>query len=105
MPPVTLTMVTWEDTEGRSWLRAIPQGVPEAQAAIGIPIGPPPLDELGLPREIEIRLHNQLYARRIYTAADARDRVGEINSAIMAALRLDVHRILAVYEGAGALND
>lgn len=99
---MTLNTVTWEDKKGRQHLRAIPKGVPDSQAEIGIPIGPPPLDSLGLPEEIEVRLHNQLYARKIYTSADARARIGEINSALMAALRVDVNRILAVYEGAGA---
>jgi hypothetical protein len=94
--------VTWEDKKGRQHLRAIPNGVPDSQAEIGIPIGPPPLDKLGLPEEIEIRLHNQLYARQIFTSADARGRVQEIQSALMAALRVDVNRILAIYEGAGA---
>ncbi len=99
---VTLTTVTYEDVDGRAWLRALPQGVPASQASIGIPLGPPSLEDLGLPKDIEIRLHNQLYARKLLTSDDVRMRTTEVYSALMAALRLDVQRILALYEGAGA---
>lgn len=82
----------------------MPQGVPAAKASVGVPIGPPSLDALGLPKEIEIRLHNQLYEREIFTEKDARQRMRDVHSALMAALGVDVHRILAVYQGQGALN-
>lgn len=101
---MSLSTVQYTDAEGRQWLRGLPAGVPASQAEIGVPLGPPSLAELDLPKDVEIRLHNQLYARGILTEHDARTRLAEVTSALMAALRVDVHRILAVYQGAGAVN-
>lgn len=101
---MTLIKEEWVDPEGRSWLRGLPDGIPKAQASIGIPLGPPSLEDLGLPKDVEIRLHNQLFQRRIFDETDARARLSEIDSALRAALRVDVHRILAVYSGAGAID-
>lgn len=80
-------------------MRKIPEGVPDSQASVGIPVGPPPLDGLGLPLEIEVRLHNQLFARGIFTERDARKRLDEIRSSLISALQSDVNRILAIYQG------
>ncbi len=97
---VTLRTVEYEDPEGRRWLRGLPDGVPDTQAVIGVPYGPPPLTDLGLPLDIEVRLHNQLYARGLFTERDARSKLPDIQSALAAALRVDVHEILKVYQGA-----
>lgn len=101
---VALVFVEYEDKEGRKFRRGLPEGVSRSQAAIGVPLGPPSLQDLGLPKEIEVALHNQLYARSIFTEDDARRHVQEIHSALVAALRCDVNRILAVYHGQGAQN-
>lgn len=101
---MSLSTIEYTDTEGRRSLRGLPAGVPASKAAQGVPLGPPSLAELGLPKEIEVRLHNQLFARGLFTEQDARAKPGEIHSAIVAALRLDVQRILAVYQGSGAVN-
>lgn len=82
----------------------IPEDVPDSEAAVGIPVGPPPLDGLNLPLEIEVRLHNQLFARKIFTEKDARKNLDGIRSALTSALQSDVSRILAIYQGQGALN-
>lgn len=102
---MTLRSVEYQDPDGRLWLRGLPEGVPSSQAEIGIPIGPPPLDGLELPKEIEVRLHNQLYARQIFTENDARSHLLDLQSALVAALRVDVNRLLAVYQGHGAVTD
>lgn len=101
---VALVIVEYEDKEGRKFRRGLPQGAPRSQAAIGVPLGPPSLQDLGLPKEIEVALHNQLYARAIFTEADARSHLQDIHSALVSALRCDVNRILAVYHGQGAQN-
>ena len=62
-------------------------------------MGPPDLAELGLPTEIEIRLHNQLYDRGLWTEYEARKALTEINSALLSAFRVDVHRLLHLYHG------
>lgn len=99
---MALKTVTYVDPDGRKWFRSLPEHVPEAQAKAGIPLGPPSLKDLGLPKEIEIRLHNQLAERGILTERDARKRLTEVSAALMAALSVDVHEILAIYQGQGA---
>lgn len=101
---MALRNIEFTDTDGRHWLKGLPPGVPDARAPAGVPIGPPSLEALGLPKEIEIRLHNQLYERGIFSERDARQRLQDIHSALMAALRVDAHRILAIYQGQGAVN-
>lgn len=97
---MTLRNVEYEDTDGRKFLRGLPEGVPDTQAVIGVPIGPPSLLDLGLPLDVEVRLHNQLYARGLFTEDDVRQRIGEVQSALMVAYRTDVQRILLIYHGA-----
>lgn len=92
--------VLYTDFEGRMWKRMLPDGVPDEDAAVGVPAGPPPLMSLGLPLEIEVRLHNELYHRGLLTAADLHGRRVEIRAAIMAALRLDVEAVSAIYHAA-----
>jgi hypothetical protein len=90
----------WEDEEGRYWKVSLPSDAPDGDARIGIPIGPPSLVSLGLPLEIEVRLHNQLYSRGILTQRDAQRRRQEIRGALIGALKVDVGRIIDVYLGA-----
>ena len=82
----------------------IPEDSPDSEAAVGIPVGPPPLDGLSLPLKIEVALHNQLFARKIFSEKDARKNLDGIRASLMAALQSDVNRILAIYQGQGALN-
>ena len=89
------------DNEGRYWCVDLPDDVPETAAQMGIPVGPPSLEGLGLPRETEIRLHNQLYARNIFTERDARRGLHEIQAALMNALRVDAGIIVDFYATVG----
>lgn len=84
--------------EGKYYLMAIPDDAPDDMARFGALIGPPDLTELDLPTEVEIRLHNQLYWRKIFTARDLRAKRVDAQGAVQAALRLDVDRILQVME-------
>jgi len=99
-----LRQVEYVDGSGRRWLRGVPEHLSDAHASSGVPLGPPPLDDLGLPKEVLIRLHNELFARRILTANDARQRPQEIISALSAAFRVDAVRIVNVYQGVGTVN-
>lgn len=85
-------------------MRGIPEGTPASQAAHGVPLGPPSLSALGLPIEVEVRLHNELFNRRILTEKDAQQNVDQIRSALKAALSTDVVRIIGIYQGSGAVN-
>lgn len=90
--------VSYEDTEGRRWMVLLPAGVPDSQAHYGLPVGPPPVDALGLPPDIAVRLHNQLFERRIFTARQARADVPGLLAAIRSALRLSAEGVIALYE-------
>ncbi len=76
----------------------LPPGVPASEAHRGIPIGPPSVDPLGLPIEIAVRLHNELYLRRIFTHEDAVKQQVDIASAVRSAFRADVQSVIALYE-------
>lgn len=96
--------VTYTDPEGRHWFVQLPDGVPDSEAYKGIPLGPPSLDELELPIAIAVRLHNELYHRRILTLRDAIRGQQDIGSAIRAALRVDVQRLATLYENRDTLS-
>lgn len=89
--------VIYTDRDGRRWRRLLPDDEPDSRANIGIPAGPPPLDRLRLPLDIEIRLHNELHDRGILTRRDLTNRGEELRASIQAALRLDVQRLQEVY--------
>lgn len=85
---------SYTDSAGRLWMVLLPDGAPDADAPLGLPLGPPSLAALGLPEELEVRLHNALAARRLFTAQDARRRQNELVGAWQAALRVDARKLL-----------
>ena len=96
-----MRQVTHTDDKGRIQVVLIPDDAPDSHATLGIPVGPPSLKALGLPEEIETRLHNQLVARRILTAADAKARRSDVFGALQKALAVDTDRVVTCYnEGA-----
>lgn len=102
---MALRMVEYTDAKGRLWFRGLPDGIPDSKAKTGVPLGPPSMEPLGLPPEVEVRLHNQLAKRGILNEEDARRHLTDIHSALMAALRVDVHRILAIYQTGGSTDE
>lgn len=89
--------VTWKDEAGRIWVTLIPDNAPEADAPRGVPLGPPPLTELGLPLEVEVALHNMLVRHRVLTWEDAQTKLSKITAAVNASLRLSAQKVQAVY--------
>lgn len=89
---------TYTDEAGRKTYVLLPDDAPDSHAPYGIRVGPPSLEGLELPEEIEIRLHNLLYARRILTVRDARSRRNEVLSAIQASLHSTLQNVLALYD-------
>lgn len=75
----------------------LPDGAPELDAPMGIPVGPPSTEELGLPEEVQVRLHNALVERGLLTEGDIKRRRGDIVGAIQAALGLYVRHITRLY--------
>ena len=85
------------DKQGRLWAVRLPEGLPDSDANMGIPVGPPSLESLGLPEEIEIALHNQLYSRKIFTSNDIRRHRQDVTAAVIGALKLEVDKLLELY--------
>lgn len=92
-----LREVTHEDRKGRLWIVLIPELASDRDASMGIPVGPPSLDSLGLPDELATRLHNQLYHRHLITAADLRGRRNDVTAALFAACKVDTQKIVDLY--------
>lgn len=88
---------TYTDLTGRHWWVLLPDEAPDDEAHRGMPVGPPPLDDLELPEHIAVRLHNALHSLHIRDEREAVRRQADIASAIRGALRLDIHRIVALY--------
>lgn len=92
----------YTDEDGRKWAVKLPEGLPEDQAYMGIPVGPPSLASLNLPVELEVRLHNQLFDRRIFTFRDIKRNPDSVVSALQRAFKVDVQNIIALYNSIGA---
>lgn len=85
--------------DGLPYVVMVPDGAPADRWSAGVIVGPPDLAPLGLPAELENRLHKELYARNIITPVDAQRKRSEITAAIMAAMTLDAERVYGCYLG------
>jgi hypothetical protein len=96
---VDLREVSWTDAFGRHWATLIPIDEPDSAARTGLPLGPVPLDGLNLPLPFEVALHNELFARRLFTFADASARDGRqrLQEAIAAAVKIGAHELYEHY--------
>lgn len=92
---------TYTDKMGRRTWVWLPEKAPDADARMGIPIGPPPLDALGLPAATEVRLHNELYARGLLTIDDVKKDRQSVVGALMAAFKVDAEAIVTCYTSKG----
>ncbi|KKN01598.1 hypothetical protein LCGC14_1126180 [marine sediment metagenome] len=93
---------SYEDESGRKFAVLLPPGVPDEDARMGIMLGPiVDLADVGLPLPLEIRLHNGLFSRRIFTYDDARRRPADVHGALMAALKIDAVKVIESYHVAG----
>jgi hypothetical protein len=95
-PDAPLVQVDYEDPDGLWWVVRVPQGE-EANAHMGIPVGPPDVSSLDLPEAVAKRLHNELFRRRLLTARDLRGRGVEVVAALQAAYRVDAAAVTALY--------
>ncbi len=91
-----LVRSSYEDEEGKLWAVLIPQD--EEDATKGIPIGPQDISDLGLSKNIEIALHNQLFHRGLFNWRDIRHNQRELIAAIQAAYKVDAARINNLYQ-------
>ncbi len=88
---------SYVDEQGRYHAVLLPNGTNEQDASKGLPLGPPSLEPLGLPEEVEIRLHNELFARKLFTGKDVRKRRIDVFGALQAALKVDIERVVQIY--------
>ena len=95
-----MRQVPYTDPSGRMWVVGLPESAPDSEASMGVPLAPPALDSLGLPEETEVRLQAQLVARRLFDFKDVRKRRVDVMAALQAALRVNVQRIVDLYEAA-----
>jgi hypothetical protein len=75
----------------------LPKDAPDSEASRGVVLGPPSVDSLSLPEDISVRLHNQLHARQLFSMSDVRRRRQDVLGALMAALKVDVERVVQLY--------
>lgn len=74
----------------------VPPGT-EASPEQGILLGPPDLQDLRLPPEIETRLNNELFDIGLITWEDMRRRANEVRPALLRALRVESDAIMKAY--------
>lgn len=92
-----MRQTSYEDADGRKIAVLLPDEDSDVNAPMGFRLGPPSLESLDLPEDVEIRLHNQLFERRLFTQADIRARRQDIFGALQATLKVDIARIAALY--------
>lgn len=96
---VGLREASFVDQDGRKWATQLPARASDTDAVLGIPLGPPDLSTLSLPLELEVRLHNELFGRRLWSNSDVSKRPDELKAALQAALQVDIFRIMELYSG------
>lgn len=96
---MALQRFTYTDEKGRKKYVLLPEGASEDEVTMGVPVGPPSLEDLNLPEEIEVRLNNELYHRNIVTLADALKNRAGIVSALQATFKVDAGSIVNVFLG------
>lgn len=94
-------ITSYMDAQGRRWAVSLPDNAPESDASRGFLIGPPSLEALGLPVEVEVRLHNELFDRQLLTASDAKARRLDIFGALQTTFKVDTQRIVDLYSEGG----
>jgi hypothetical protein len=92
-----LKLVDYEDDMGRMFKVSLPDDVPDSEAELGNPLGPPLLDNLEMPHDMMVKLHNFLFDMGIYTANQARARRQDIVSAIQRICAIHAEAIIQLY--------
>lgn len=93
-----MKQVEWSDERGRKFISRLENHEPDDDAPLGILIGPPDIvDGLGLPEETATILHNQLFARKLWTLKDIQKQPQQLIGALQAALGVNVQKIMSLY--------
>ncbi len=91
-----LVQTSYQDGDGKYWAVWLPEG--EEDVTKGIPIGPQDISNLGLPKDIEVALHNQLFHRGLFNWRIIRHNQRELIAAIQAAYKVDAAKINNLYQ-------
>ena len=90
-------LVDYTDADGRLWRMLVPSDCPKDMHHAGIVIGPPDFEsrlaERGWPKEARVRLHNQLYQRRLFTIKDVNGRAQELEAVLKATLKTNMQTL------------
>ena len=90
--------VEYIDELGRKYLVKLADAVPDSEAHMGIPIGPPDVvDELGLPEPFATKVHNLLYDRKLWSIKEVQAQRNCLVGVLQAALQIDVHTLHNAY--------
>lgn len=88
--------------DGRKFSTMLPDDMPDEQAHVGVPVGPPDLVDAIVdgysPREFAVRLHNELHDRGVLTSRDARRDPGTVVAALMRAHLKDAMWLIETWE-------
>ena len=84
--------------DGKEYVVLVPQDAEARDYSKGLIVGPPDLSELGLPSELELRLHNELLNRGLITANDVRRHPEAVIGAWQAALKVSGTELLNLYQ-------
>lgn len=90
--------VTYKDRKGRLFKVIMPDNAQDDHIEFGIFVGPPLLTALSLPRDVEVKLHNELYARGLFTKQDVIKRRNDVIGALQSALAIHVEKIVELYK-------
>ena len=93
-----MRIIDYVDDRGRKYKVELPDGAPDADAEMGIFIGPADVvDNLGFPEPFATRLHNELYARGLLTLENVQANSRELQAALQAALKVDIQTLYTAY--------
>jgi len=93
-----MKQVEWQDERGRKFISKLENHEPDENAPMGIFVGPPDIvDELGLPEEVAVLLHNELFARKLYTMKDITRQPNQLFAALQRAFNVSVQKIMSLY--------
>lgn len=92
-----MKLVDYTDESGFKFKMQVPDDAAEDTYKFGTPYGPPDISELGLPPQLQLRLHNQLFDRDLFTLKDVQRQRVNVMGAWQAALTTDVESIVQIY--------
>lgn len=93
-----MRLVDYEDERGRKYRVRLPDGVPDEDAEMGIPIGPSEVvDKLGLPEPFATRLHNMFFDYQLWDIKEVRKKPKILFHLLQRALKVDVQLLMDAF--------